>query len=155
MGRTQQHHTKAVVVVAVVRLIPVAVGTTSVVLIVVPRTAPHDLSRPPDWILLTSGLSIAEKKSSSRYAACGGSLPHTPSEAEPSETQSSEQQRAELKKQGQNTTTPHESRRSCRGRQVDPRGRHNERSLERCPKNRPARPDKCRPQTASLPASGR
>ena len=100
MGRTQQHHTKAVVVVAVVRLIPVADGTTSVVLIVVPRTAPHDLSRPPDWMLLSSRHSIAEKKSKNRYAAGGGSLPHTPSEAEPSETQSSEHQRAELKNRG-------------------------------------------------------
>ncbi len=42
-GRTQQHHTKAeVVVITGVRSMPEGDGTTSEASIVVPRTAPHD-----------------------------------------------------------------------------------------------------------------
>ncbi len=47
VGRTQ-HQTKPYVVIPVVGLIPVAVGAARVVSLVVERTAPHDLSRPPD-----------------------------------------------------------------------------------------------------------
>lgn len=47
VGRTQRHP-KADVVVAVVGLIPVAIGAARVVSVVVPRTAARHLSRAPD-----------------------------------------------------------------------------------------------------------
>lgn len=47
VGRPQ-HHPKSDVVVAIVRLIPVAVRTARVVRVVVPRAPAHHLPRPPD-----------------------------------------------------------------------------------------------------------
>ena len=46
MGRTQQH-AKTDVVIAVVRVIPVADATARIVPVIVPRAAAHDLSRLP------------------------------------------------------------------------------------------------------------
>ena len=58
-GRTQ-HDPKTDVVVAIVGMIPVAVGTARVVMVVVPRAAAHDLSRPPDRMLPFGSMIIPE-----------------------------------------------------------------------------------------------
>ena len=72
VGRTQ-HHPKTDVVVAIVGLIPVAVGAADVVSIVVPRAAAHDLPRPPDWLLSPSDQMITQK---SAFLRRGKSPPH-------------------------------------------------------------------------------
>jgi hypothetical protein len=72
---TTQHHSKTLVVVPVVGLPPVAIRTARVVSMVVPRTAAHDLSRPPDWMLPPSEAMIAQKRGE-RCAQRGKAPPH-------------------------------------------------------------------------------
>ena len=78
VGRTQ-HHPKTDVVVAIVGLIPVAVGTAGVVVIVVPRAAAHDLPRPPGRMSPPGEPMIAQKMA---LRAAGEVSPAPPPETE-------------------------------------------------------------------------
>ena len=80
-GRTQ-HDPKTDVVVAIVGMIPVAVGTARVVMVIVPRAAAHDLSRSPDRILLPGKQMIAQKI----FRKAGDVSPVPPPEAESQST---------------------------------------------------------------------
>ena len=104
VGRTQ-YHTKTDIVVAIVGLIPVAIGTARVVPIVVERAAAHDLSRPPDRMLPTGEGMIAQKK----LGTAGEVSPAPPPETEPPESRSAELPEDRVMKQGQNAI-PHENR---------------------------------------------
>ena len=77
-----QHHPKTHVVVAIVGVIPVAIRTTRVVSIVVPRATAKDLSGLPDRVLPPSSSMIAQNHAGTRSA---GSIPRTPSRVSVSE----------------------------------------------------------------------
>ena len=106
---TTQHHTKTQVVVPVVGLIPVAVRTARVVSRVVPRTAAHDLPRPPDWMPPPSAGSDSPKKVRALRAAGEGS-PAPPPESGESEYRSTEGPEDGAKKQGQQRNTTRKPR---------------------------------------------
>ena len=92
MGRPQ-HYPKTDVVVAIVGMIPVAVGAARVVIVVDPRPAAQNLTRPPDGVSL---LAISHRiymiaKIKNHVFPLGGSLPpRPPPESEFPETQSAD-----------------------------------------------------------------
>ena len=96
VGRTQ-HHTKPQIVVAVVGVIPVAIGTAGVVLRIVPRAAAHDLSRLPDRALPPGEPILAQNRV---FGPPGEVSPGPPPESEWPEEQSTEHPRPELRNRG-------------------------------------------------------
>ena len=88
-GRTQ-HHTETHIVVAIVRVIPVAIRTARVVSMIDPRAAAQNLSRPPDRMLATGLRTIALRKRWSRIFSVAGEV----SPAPPREFRASDDQRS-------------------------------------------------------------
>jgi hypothetical protein len=80
VGRTQ-HDPKTAIVIPIARVIPVAVGAAGVVSMIVPRAAPHDLSRLPDR-MSPPGQAKDSKKSRVALRAAGKVSPAPPPESE-------------------------------------------------------------------------
>ena len=80
VGRTQ-HHPKTAIVIPIARVIPVTVGAAGVVSMIVPRAAPHDLSRLPDRVSPPGRRRIA-KKSRAALRAAGEVSPAPPPESD-------------------------------------------------------------------------
>ena len=120
-GRTQ-HDPKTDVVVAIAGMIPGAVGTARVVMVIVPRAAAHDLSRPPDRMSPPGKQMIAQKKFESR-----GKFPPYPLRRPRVRVPECGAPENRAKQQGENATRP-ENRCSSSDRRDDPCcGRHSAR----------------------------